>query len=58
LDDGGKADRFTLLGAVAASTAWYIPVGCSQDSRRRLLVAGSFGNSLGHDGHAGRQAGL
>ena len=32
--DGGKADRFTLLGALVASIGWFVPIGCSQDVDR------------------------
>jgi len=28
--DGGKADRFTLLGALVASIGWFVPVSYNQ----------------------------
>ena len=37
--DGGKADRFTLLGALVASIGWFVPVSCSQDIYRRHWLA-------------------
>ena len=37
--DGGKADRFTLLGALVASISWFIPISCSQDIYRRHWLA-------------------
>jgi len=37
--DGGKADRFTLLGALVASIGWFVLVSCSQDIYRRHWLA-------------------
>ena len=37
--DGGKADRFTLLGALVASIGWFVRVSCSQDIYRRHWLA-------------------
>ena len=37
--DGGKANRFTLLGALVASIGWFVPVSCSQDIYRRHWLA-------------------
>ena len=37
--DGGKGDRFTLLGALVASISWFVPISCSQDIYRRHWLA-------------------
>ena len=37
--DGGKADQFTLLGALVASIGWFVPVSCSQDIYRCHCLA-------------------
>ena len=37
--DGGKADRFTLLGALVASIGWFVPIGCGQDICRSHRLA-------------------
>ena len=37
--DGGKADRFTLLGALVAFIGWFVPVSYSQDIYHRHWLA-------------------